>query len=174
VISLAAATVSTVLIVMHVGGGRSDAADVADPPGATATTTLTSEPDGSAKRAGSPVAEVAQPTGSRVSGVSGTVTTRPAAVPTTTPSQSATGSTTFNTVGGSVLAVCLGPLVYLADWAAAAGYSVHRVERGPADRAEVQFQSTQSQVRIVVRCDGGKPQERTTSSPRPRSSVRAT
>jgi hypothetical protein len=58
----------------------------------------------------------------------------------------------FSTPGGTVIALCRDGLIRLRSWSPAQGYSVDDVEPGPARRAEVEFESDQSELKVEVRC----------------------
>jgi len=106
-----------------------------------------------------PLPTATGPTGS--TGSSGPTTPAP-----TTPA-GPTGRTTFSSAGGSVVAVCYGPLAYLESWEPAAGYEVMSVQQGPAAKVAAAFRSTSAAIRIVVECEAGVPQARThTDQPR--------
>ncbi|MER6826702.1 hypothetical protein ABT352_12000 [Streptosporangium sp. NPDC000563] len=56
------------------------------------------------------------------------------------------------TKGGRVIARCEGGLVTLRSWSPAQGFQADDVERGPADRARVEFESEEDEVKVEVRC----------------------
>jgi hypothetical protein len=58
----------------------------------------------------------------------------------------------FSTRGGTVIALCQDGLIHLRSWSPAQGYSVDDVEPGPAHKAEVEFESDQSELKVEVRC----------------------
>jgi hypothetical protein len=85
--------------------------------------------------------------------------------PVSSPSPSAapvTGrSGVIDTAGGSVIARCEDGLVTLRAWSPAQGFHVEKVERGPADRARVEFESDETKAKVEVRCSAdGSPVHR--------------
>ncbi|WP_371779943.1 hypothetical protein [Streptosporangium subroseum] len=87
--------------------------------------------------------------------------------PTPTPSSSASAapvtgrSGVIDTAGGSVIARCEDGLVTLRAWSPAQGFHVEKVERGPADRARVEFESDETKAKVEVRCSAdGSPVHR--------------
>ncbi|MBG0815963.1 hypothetical protein [Planomonospora sp. ID82291] len=73
------------------------------------------------------------------------------------PAPSATGraegrSRTITTAGGNVIARCDGGVAVLRTWSPAQGFRVDDVERGPAARARVEFESDEADVKVEVRC----------------------
>jgi len=91
--------------------------------------------------------------------------------PSKSPSSSATGGSSggsgtpgqtrvLTSRGGSVVASCQSGQVYLRSWSPAPGYTVDEVERGPADGAEIKFQSTggpDDEVKMHLTCRSGVP-----------------
>jgi hypothetical protein len=70
-------------------------------------------------------------------------------------------SEVIDTAGGSVIARCEDGLVMLRAWSPAQGFHVDKVERGPADRARVEFESDETDVKVEVRCSAdGSPVHR--------------
>lgn len=63
----------------------------------------------------------------------------------------------FTSEGGSVVAQCTGSSVYLVSWSPSTGYRVGEVERGPASDVEARFEAEGHEVKIKVRCSGGRP-----------------
>jgi hypothetical protein len=82
----------------------------------------------------------------------------PSVVP--TPTRSA--STVLSSQGGTVVAECQSPGVYLVSWSPAQGYEVDHVTRGPAATAQVTFDSTANSVTMAVTCPAGVPTASTT------------
>ena len=67
----------------------------------------------------------------------------------------------IDTAGGSVIARCEDGLVTLRAWSPAQGFHVDKVERGPADRARVEFESDETKAKVEVRCSAdGSPVHR--------------
>ena len=67
----------------------------------------------------------------------------------------------IDTAGGSVIARCEDGLVTLRAWSPAQGFHVEKVERGPADRARVEFESDETKAKVEVRCSAdGSPVHR--------------
>lgn len=67
----------------------------------------------------------------------------------------------IDTEGGSVIARCEDGLVTLRAWSPAQGFHVEKVERGPADRARVEFESDETKAKVEVRCSAdGSPVHR--------------
>ncbi|GGK72024.1 hypothetical protein Ppa06_30240 [Planomonospora parontospora subsp. parontospora] len=64
-------------------------------------------------------------------------------------------SRAITTAGGNVIARCDGGLVVLRAWSPAQGFQVDDVERGPAARARVEFESDEADVKVEVRCGAG-------------------
>jgi eukaryotic-like serine/threonine-protein kinase len=166
-VSAAAAAVVTLLIVTQAGRAGSDPSGAAPGATATATSTVTTGPGPSA--AGDPTGDATpfpppgpgHPGNGPGIGAGGTPgTTTSAVTPTPTPTL-----TTLNSIGGSVQATCYGELAYLDDWQPAAGFTVVRVEQGPAPQTGIVFRSADTQVRMVVRCVDGRPQARTATEP---------
>lgn len=88
-------------------------------------------------------------------------------VPSASPSSSASAapvtgkSGVIDTAGGSVIARCEDGLVTLRAWSPAQGFHVEKVERGPADRARVEFESDETKAKVEVRCSAdGSPVHR--------------
>ncbi|HEY3686653.1 MAG TPA: hypothetical protein VGL93_26710 [Streptosporangiaceae bacterium] len=60
--------------------------------------------------------------------------------------------------GGTVVARCLaGGAVQLDSWSPAQGFAAEDVKRGPADRAEIQFESDRTEVKGRITCAAGRP-----------------
>jgi serine/threonine-protein kinase len=59
--------------------------------------------------------------------------------------------------GGSVYADCDGGKVTLSSWQAADGYTVQKVDPGPALSADIVFQRAISRYRMSVTCLGDTP-----------------
>jgi hypothetical protein len=171
-LSAAAATVAAVLIVTQAGGARPDPPEsgVAQP-NPTVSSNVTPTPGPDPTTGASPAPPDGPPAGAGQPGIpapggSGPgLTTTTTVAPTQPPPQTPTAWTTLNSVGGSVLAACFGDLAYLDEWEAAAGFTVVRVEQGPALATTVVFQSADLQVRMVVRCVDGQPRARTATEP---------
>jgi len=72
----------------------------------------------------------------------------PDVTPTATPGE----SRLIITRGGRVIARCEGGLVTLRSWSPAQGFQTDDVERGPADRARVEFESEEDEVKVEVGC----------------------
>lgn len=84
-------------------------------------------------------------------------TSRSEPTATTTPGR----SRVITTVGGTVIARCEGGLVTLRSWSPAQGFQVDDVERGPDDRARVEFESEETEVKVEVHCSAdGSPVHR--------------
>jgi len=79
-------------------------------------------------------------------------TPRPEPAVTATPVADPGRSRVIITVGGRVIARCEGGLVTLRSWSPAQGFQVDDVERGPDDRARVEFESEETEVKIEVHC----------------------
>ncbi len=62
------------------------------------------------------------------------------------------------------MATCSSGSVYLKSWSPAPGFSVHEVDRGPADDVEVTFESGSLEVQLHVRCVSGVPTARVETS----------
>ncbi|WP_068922031.1 hypothetical protein [Planobispora rosea] len=83
-----------------------------------------------------------------------------------TPAPPAAGPSTgrsrvIGTAGGSTIARCDDGLVTLRAWSPAQGFRVDDVERGPAARARVEFESDETDVKIEVWCSAdGSPVHR--------------
>ncbi|MGW0586727.1 hypothetical protein [Streptosporangium sp. NPDC002607] len=61
-------------------------------------------------------------------------------------------SRVITTAGGRVIARCKDGLVTLRSWSPAQGFQTDDVERGPADRARVEFESEETEVKVEVNC----------------------
>ena len=59
----------------------------------------------------------------------------------------------INTAGGTVVARCEAGQVTLRSWTPAQGFEVDDVERGPAERARVEFETEHDEIKVEVRCD---------------------
>jgi serine/threonine-protein kinase len=174
-LSAAAATVAALLIVSQTGWRGTGAPDASGTTGPTAATTVatpeattdpasTPPPDGGPPGPGGQTGTV--PGGS--GGGSGPSTTAPGFGPSKTPPPAPTGTTTFETAGGSVVASCYGMLAHLDDWEPAAGFTVARVEEGPVAQAAIVFRSPSLLVRVFVQCtNNGLPRPRTVTEPVP-------
>ncbi|WP_440083093.1 hypothetical protein [Streptosporangium sp. LJ11] len=77
-----------------------------------------------------------------------TVTVTTTATPVAEPGK----SRLITTVGGKVIARCENGLVILRSWSPAQGFQADDVERGPADRARVEFESEEDEVKVEVHC----------------------
>ncbi|WP_326637343.1 hypothetical protein OG884_26735 [Streptosporangium sp. NBC_01755] len=104
-------------------------------PTAVPTSGVTSDPAGSASEP--TVAESAP---------------QPAATVTATPVAEPGESRVITTAGGRVIARCKDGLVTLRSWSPAQGFQTDDVERGPADRARVEFESEETEVKVEVNC----------------------
>ncbi|GAA3418227.1 hypothetical protein [Streptosporangium vulgare] len=58
----------------------------------------------------------------------------------------------ITTVGGKVIARCENGLVTLRSWSPAQGFQADDVERGPAQRARVEFETEEDEVKVEVHC----------------------
>lgn len=58
----------------------------------------------------------------------------------------------ISTDGGTVIARCADGLVTLRSWNPAQGYHVDDADRGPARRAEVEFEAEDAKIKIEIRC----------------------
>ncbi|WP_329091952.1 MULTISPECIES: hypothetical protein [unclassified Streptosporangium] len=82
----------------------------------------------------------------------------PTPVPTVTVTTTATPvadpgkSRVITTAGGRVIARCENGLVTLRSWSPAQGFQADDVERGPAGRARVEFESEEDEVKVEVHC----------------------
>jgi hypothetical protein len=75
------------------------------------------------------------------------------------PSESAgTGEQVFGGDGGTFLASCDGDRVIIEWWAPAQGWQVSNVDTGPAEDAEIEFESESDEEEYSVLCVGGVPQ----------------
>lgn len=83
--------------------------------------------------------------------------TQPTQGPQNTPSTQGGGGTVFTSKGGDVVAGCQASGAYLISWSPLQGYEIDSVVRGPAAAARVTFESTSSQVTMVVTCSAGVP-----------------
>ncbi|MGC5011513.1 hypothetical protein ACLQ2R_12175 [Streptosporangium sp. DT93] len=70
----------------------------------------------------------------------------------TGPAASAGKSGVIDTAGGRVIARCQNALVTLRSWSPAQGFQADDVERGPASRAYVEFESEEREVKVEVYC----------------------
>ncbi|MER5620588.1 hypothetical protein ABT061_06025 [Streptosporangium sp. NPDC002544] len=77
-----------------------------------------------------------------------TVTVTTTAAPVAEPGE----SRVITTAGGRVIARCKDGLVTLRSWSPAQGFQTDDVERGPADRARVEFESEETEVKVEVTC----------------------
>ncbi|MGS2641605.1 hypothetical protein [Streptosporangium sp. G12] len=77
-----------------------------------------------------------------------TVTVTTTATPVAEPGK----SRLITTVGGKVIARCENGLVTLRSWSPAQGFQADDVERGPAYRARVEFESEEDEVKVEVHC----------------------
>ncbi|WP_436760677.1 hypothetical protein [Streptosporangium sp. V21-05] len=77
-----------------------------------------------------------------------TVTVTTTATPTAEPGK----SRLITTVGGKVIARCENGLVTLRSWSPAQGFQADDVERGPAERARVEFETEEDEVKVEVHC----------------------
>ncbi|MEU3162827.1 hypothetical protein [Streptosporangium sp. NPDC006930] len=89
---------------------------------------------------------------SESAGEPGEATPEPTAATTATPGAEPGESRLIITKGGRVIARCEGGLVTLRSWSPAQGFQADDVERGPADRARVEFESEEDEVKVEVRC----------------------
>jgi serine/threonine-protein kinase len=64
---------------------------------------------------------------------------------------------TLSTVGGSVVARCVGSTASIVSATPLAGYTVGSLNRGPGTQAGVTFSALVTTVRVVVRCSSGVP-----------------
>lgn len=89
-----------------------------------------------------------------------TSTPRPASTPTASPAAEAAEdaedaedrSRLIGTEGGTVIAWCEAGLVALRSWSPGEGFQVKSVDRGPDERARVEFESDETKVKVEVRC----------------------
>ncbi|MFF3438911.1 hypothetical protein [Streptosporangium sp. NPDC002721] len=58
----------------------------------------------------------------------------------------------ITTAGGKVIARCENGLVTLRSWSPAQGFQADDVERGPASRARVEFETEEDEVKVEVHC----------------------
>ncbi|MEU4533325.1 hypothetical protein AB0G15_00540 [Streptosporangium sp. NPDC023825] len=77
-----------------------------------------------------------------------TVTVTTTATPVAEPGK----SRLITTVGGKVIARCENGLVTLRSWSPAQGFQADDVERGPAARARVEFETEEDEIKVEVRC----------------------
>ncbi|GAA2854097.1 hypothetical protein GCM10010517_12100 [Streptosporangium fragile] len=61
-------------------------------------------------------------------------------------------SRAIGTPGGSLIARCENGLVTLRSWSPAQGFQADDVERGPGQRARVEFEAEETEVKVEVRC----------------------
>ncbi|WP_440070142.1 hypothetical protein [Streptosporangium sp. OZ121] len=71
---------------------------------------------------------------------------------TATPAAEPGKSRLITTVGGKVIARCENGLVTLRSWSPAQGFQADDVERGPAGRARVEFESEEDEVKVELHC----------------------
>jgi serine/threonine-protein kinase len=64
---------------------------------------------------------------------------------------------TFDTVGGSVTARCVGPTATLVGWDLLPGFTPSLIDRGPGPEVGLTLSAVVTTVRVVVRCDEGTP-----------------
>jgi hypothetical protein len=114
---------------------------------------LVAEPDQSAAPTPSPSTTPSPGQPTPKPSASGSATSRPPAQP---PAPAAVQRTRA-TAGGVVTARCTGGTVWLVSWSPDPGWVVHGVQRGPADEAEVEFESASGRVKVKVQCAGGIP-----------------
>ncbi|WP_440099599.1 hypothetical protein [Streptosporangium sp. H16] len=79
-------------------------------------------------------------------------TPAPTVTTTATPAPEPGKSRLITTVGGKVIARCENGLVTLRSWSPAQGFQADDVERGPAGRARVEFESEEDEVKVEVHC----------------------
>lgn len=126
-------------------------------PSATATPGHSPAPTGTGTP-GTGTSGGTQGTGTDGSGTDGTGT--PGAGTSGGPSSAATLLTSR---GGDVVASCLAAGAYLNSWSPQSGYETGDVSRGPAQTAQVTFQSASGTVTMVVSCSSGVPSATTSS-----------
>jgi predicted Ser/Thr protein kinase len=73
------------------------------------------------------------------------------------PAPSAPDGTRMTSAGGVVYAVCDQGKAQLTSWEAAPGYSVQKVDQGPAIAPEVVFKGASARYRMTVTCVAGTP-----------------
>ncbi|MGJ6960790.1 hypothetical protein ACSDR0_02690 [Streptosporangium sp. G11] len=93
---------------------------------------------------------VASPSGSGPD--PGASSPEPTVTVTATPAAEPGKSRVITTAGGRVIARCENGLVTLRSWSPAQGFQADDVERGPAGRARVEFESEEDEVKIEVHC----------------------
>ncbi|MEU8382745.1 hypothetical protein [Streptosporangium sp. NPDC048865] len=71
---------------------------------------------------------------------------------TATPAAEPGKSRLIATAGGKVIARCENGLVTLRSWSPAQGFQADDVERGPASRARVEFETEEDEVKVEVHC----------------------
>jgi len=71
---------------------------------------------------------------------------------TATPAAEPGKSRLITTAGGKVIARCENGLVTLRSWSPAQGFQADDVERGPAERARVEFETEEDEVKVEVHC----------------------
>lgn len=59
--------------------------------------------------------------------------------------------------GGTVFARCQGDQAYLTSWSPRTGFETEEAERGPDSRTSVKFEADDREVKVIVRCSGGRP-----------------
>lgn len=79
-------------------------------------------------------------------------TPAPTVTTTATPAAEPGKSRLITTVGGKVIARCENGLVTLRSWSPAQGFQADDVERGPAQRARVEFETEEDEVKVEVHC----------------------
>ncbi|MFJ2031012.1 hypothetical protein [Streptosporangium sp. NPDC087985] len=109
---------------------------------------LSSAEIGEALAAGTPAPE-AHPTA--VTSHPTVVTSHPTSTPAVPPIPK-DRSRLISTEGGTVIARCEKGLVTLRSWSPAEGFQIKSVDRGPDDRARVEFESDETKVKVEVRC----------------------
>ena len=90
-------------------------------------------------------------------GVSGSVDPSPSASGNAAPAAKPTSSATVHTVsttGGNAFVQCVQSGAYLYGWAAAPGYHIDDLRRGPAAVVRITFENTLHEVTVTARCTG--------------------
>lgn len=82
----------------------------------------------------------------------------PVAPPSVAPSPTSGPTRQLASLGGTVIARCVGPSAYLVSWSPAQGYEADEVHRGPGRVASVVFQGDGQRVWLGVHCVAGIPE----------------
>ena len=139
------------------GGPTPSAPATSSDPGSTrpypvGTHTATVRPHPSSSGLAGGASTPTQPAGSSQQPVPSTSGPNPSATPSSAPT-----TALLSSPGGSVVARCTGRTVYLVSWTPAQGFHVKGVQRGPAEEAEIEFESDHQSSSVTVHCQNGVP-----------------